>query len=184
MLSDRDIIENIKKGDLSLDPFNEELIQPASIDIRIGSEFRVFQNHKYAFIDPSINQESLTTKLMVSDKFILHPGEFVLGTTLEYIKLGNLAARLEGKSSLGRLGLLTHATAGFIDPGFEGHITLELSNAANLPIIIYPGMKIGQLAFFELSSNPTNLYGADVLGSHYFGQTGPTSSKSHENFTI
>lgn len=183
MLSDRDILKEINEGSISLSPFNEELIQPASIDVRISNEFRVFKNHKYKVIDPAVKQD-LTTPITVEDYFVLHPGEFVLSSTLEYVKIKNLASRLEGKSSLGRLGLLTHATAGFIDPGFEGHITLELSNTANLPILLYPGMRIGQLAFFYLSSPPINLYGSSALGSHYFKQTGPTSSRIHENFNL
>lgn len=182
MLSDRDILKAVEDNIINIDPFDKKLLQPSSIDIRISKYFRTFQNHKYTVIDPAINQPELTEEVVAGEYFVLHPGEFVLGSTLEKVSLGSVAARLEGKSSLGRLGLLTHATAGFIDPGFEGHITLELSNTANLPIILYPGMRIGQLAFFSLSSPPINMYGSEKLGSHYFGQEGPTASRSHENF--
>jgi dCTP deaminase len=149
--------------------------------------FRLFDNHKYPFIDPREQQDELTRFVEVAsdEAFILHPGEFVLGSTYEYVSLPNdIAARLEGKSSLGRLGLLTHSTAGFVDPGFQGHVTLELSNVATLPIKLWPGMKIGQLCFFQLSSPSENPYGSEKYGSRYQGQRGPTASRSHLNFHI
>ncbi len=147
--------------------------------------FRVFENHKYPHIDPRSAQPDLTTLVEVDgeEPFILHPGEFVLGATLERVRLGNdIVARLEGKSSLGRVGLLIHSTAGFVDPGFDGYLTLELSNVANLPIAIYPGMKIGQISFYQLSTDADNPYGSDAAGSKYQGQRGPTPSRIHEDF--
>src|SRR5690606_5675012 len=161
LLSDRDLTVAIKTGELRLDPFEPELLQPSSIDVRLDRLFRVFNNHLYTHIDPSVRQDDLTTLVEVTDgePFVLHPGEFVLASTLEVITLGDqLAGRLEGKSSLGRLGLLTHSTAGFIDPGFSGHVTLELSNVATLPIRLWPGMRIGQLAIFRLASPAENKY--------------------------
>lgn len=167
-------------------PYDPHMIQPASIDIRLDRYFRLFDNHKYAVIDPAENQDQLTRVVDVGNDapFVLHPGEFVLGSTLERISLpDDVAARLEGKSSLGRLGLLTHSTAGFIDPGFDGHVTLELSNTATMPILLYPGMKIGQLCFFQLSSPAQRPYGSGAEGSRYQGQRGPTASKSYLHFT-
>ncbi len=161
------------------------MIQPSSIDVRLDRYFRLFDNHKYAVIDPSEEQPDLTRLVEVEtdDSFILHPGEFVLGSTFENVTLpDDVAARVEGKSSLGRLGLLTHATAGFVDPGFDGHVTLELSNVATLPIRLWPGMKIGQLCFFRLTSAAEHPYGSAERGSHYQGQRGPTASRSHQNF--
>lgn len=161
------------------------MVQPSSIDVRLDRFFRLFDNHKYAIIDPSQDQPDLTRLLEVDPEegFILHPGEFVLGSTYEQVGLpDDVAARLEGKSSLGRLGLLTHSTAGFIDPGFEGHVTLELSNMATLPIRLWPGMKIGQLCFFRLTSPAERPYGAGATFSRYHGQRGPTASRSHLNF--
>jgi dCTP deaminase len=151
----------------------------------VGDGFRVFVNHRYSQIDPRDPQPDLTQLVEVGDgeHFMLHPGEFVLGSTLERVKLGNaVVARLEGKSSLGRLGLLIHSTAGFIDPGFEGHITLELSNVATLPIAIYPGMKIGQISFYQMTTEADVPYGSPLLGSKYQGQSGPTASRSHQDF--
>ncbi|HRQ00019.1 MAG TPA: dCTP deaminase, partial [Terrimesophilobacter sp.] len=162
-----------------------DMIQPASIDVRLDHYFRLFDNHKYPHIDPAQDQPELTRLVEVDPghPFILHPGEFVLGSTFELVTLpDDVAARLEGKSSLGRLGLLTHSTAGFIDPGFSGHVTLELSNVATLPITLWPGMKIGQLCFFRMSSAAENAYGSDKYGSRYQGQRGPTASRSHQNF--
>jgi dCTP deaminase len=161
------------------------MIQPSSIDVRLDKFFRLFDNHKYPFIDPAEEQPDLTRGLEVveGEPFILHPGEFVLGSTFEQVTLpDDIAARLEGKSSLGRLGLLTHSTAGFVDPGFSGHVTLELSNVATLPIKLWPGMKIGQLCFFRLSSSSENPYGSEKYGSRYQGQRGPTASRSWKNF--
>ena len=185
LLSDRDIKAEIESGQIALDPYAPEMVQPASIDIRLDRIFRVFENHRYPHIDPAEEQPDLT-RLVEPDRgepFILHPGEFVLGSTFEVITLGDsMAARLEGKSSLGRLGLLTHSTAGFIDPGFSGHVTLEFSNVATLPIKLWPGMKIGQFCFFRLSSPAENPYGSSGYGSRYQGQRGPTPSRSSLNF--
>ena len=185
LLSDRDIAAEIKTGRVQVEPFEPKMIQPSSVDVRLDRFFRVFENHRYEVIDPSIEQPDLTREVAVApdDFFILHPGEFVLASTYEVITLpDDIAGRLEGKSSLGRLGLLTHSTAGFIDPGFSGHITLELSNVANLPVKLYPGMKIGQLCLIKLSSAAEHPYGSAVYGSRYQGQRGPTPSKSWLNF--
>lgn len=185
LLSDRDIKSEIASGRVGVDPFQVEMVQPSSVDVRLDRFFRVFENHKYSEIDPSTEQSDLTREVEVGadEHFILHPGEFVLASTYEVITLPNdIAGRLEGKSSLGRLGLLTHSTAGFIDPGFSGHITLELSNVANLPVKLFPGMKIGQLCLFRLSSNAEHPYGSEIYGSRYQGQRGPTPSKSWLNF--
>jgi dCTP deaminase len=186
LLSDRDIRAEVKADRLRLQPWNPELVQPSSIDVRLDRYFRVFNNSQYTHIDPALQQDELTTLVEPAgdEPFVLHPGEFVLGSTLEVVTLpDDLASRLEGKSSLGRLGLITHATAGFIDPGFSGHITLELSNVANLPITLWPGMKIGQLCVFRLSSPAEHPYGSERHGSRYQGQRGPTPSRSHRNFT-
>ena len=185
LLSDRDIAAEIKNGRVKVEPFEAKMIQPSSVDVRLDRFFRVFENHRYEVIDPSIEQSELTREVAVapSEFFILHPGEFVLASTYEVITLpDDIAGRLEGKSSLGRLGLLTHSTAGFIDPGFSGHITLELSNVANLPVKLYPGMKIGQLCLIKLSSPAEHPYGSAIYGSRYQGQRGPTPSKSWLNF--
>jgi dCTP deaminase len=186
LLSDRDLKAALASGRMGLTPYDEAMIQPSSIDVRLDRFFRVFANHRYTHIDPAIQQDDLTELVEVPDDeaFLLHPGEFVLGSTLEVITLGDdLASRLEGKSSLGRLGLLTHSTAGFIDPGFSGHVTLELSNVANLPIKLYPGMKIGQICVLPLSSPSEHPYGSAVYGSRYQGQRGPTPSRSFQRFT-
>jgi dCTP deaminase len=185
LLSDRDIKAEIAAGRVKVEPFDGAMIQPSSVDVRLDRFFRVFENHKYSVIDPSIEQPDLTREVAVeaNEEFILHPGEFVLASTYEIITLpDDIAGRLEGKSSLGRLGLLTHSTAGFIDPGFSGHITLELSNVANLPVKLFPGMKIGQLCLIKLSSPAENPYGSALYGSRYQGQRGPTASKSWLNF--
>jgi len=185
LLSDRDIKSEVASGRVGIDPFHVEMVQPSSVDVRLDRFFRVFENHRYSEIDPSTEQPDLTREVEVSpeEHFILHPGEFVLASTYEVITLPHdIAGRLEGKSSLGRLGLLTHSTAGFIDPGFSGHITLELSNVANLPVKLFPGMKIGQLCLFKLSSNAEHPYGSAIYGSRYQGQRGPTPSKSWLNF--
>jgi dCTP deaminase len=185
LLSDRDIRAEIEGGRVKVEPFSEKMIQPSSVDVRLDRFFRVFENHKYSVIDPSIEQSELTREVAVNpdEHFILHPGEFVLASTYEVISLpDDIAGRLEGKSSLGRLGLLTHSTAGFIDPGFSGHITLELSNVANLPVKLFPGMKIGQLCLIKLSSAAEHPYGSQIYGSRYQGQRGPTPSKSWLNF--
>ncbi|AOZ72175.1 dCTP deaminase [Boudabousia tangfeifanii] len=186
LLSDGDLTAELSAGRIGLDPLDLSLVQPASIDVRLDRYFRLFDNHKYAVIDPKADQSDLTHMVDAGESgpFVLHPGEFVLGATLETVTLpDDIAARLEGKSSLGRLGLLTHSTAGFIDPGFSGQVTLELSNTATMPILLYPGMKIGQLCFFRLSAPAQKPYGQGATGSRYQGQRGPTPSRSHLNFT-
>ena len=171
MLSDVDIKNSINNKDIEISPLIEDFIQPSSVDLRVGADFRVFENHKYSHIDPKSKQDDLTTLVTSSteEPFVLHPGEFVLGTTFE-------------KVSLGRIGLLIHSTAGFVDPGFSGYLTLELSNVANLPIKIYPEMKIGQISFYYLNSPSESKYGSDIYGSKYQGQEGPTPSRSHNDF--
>ena len=186
LLSDRDLKAALASGRMGLAPYDEAMVQPSSVDVRLDRYFRVFANHRYTHIDPAIAQDDLTELVEPEgeEPFILHPGEFVLGSTLEVISLGDdLAARLEGKSSLGRLGLLTHSTAGFIDPGFSGHVTLELSNVANLPIMLYPGMKIGQICVLPLTSPAEHPYGSSVYGSRYQDQRGPTPSRSYLRFS-
>jgi len=185
LLSDRDIRAEIAADRVRLDPLDLAMLQPSSVDVRLDRYFRVFENHRYPHIDPALEQPDLTRLVEpdADEPFILHPGEFVLGSSLESVGLpDDVAARLEGKSSLGRLGLLTHSTAGFIDPGFAGHVTLELSNVATLPIKLWPGMKIGQLCFFRLSSPSEHPYGSGEYGSRYQGQRGPTPSRSFLNF--
>ena len=185
ILSDVSIRAALELGRIEIDPFDATMVQPSSIDVRVDRYFRVFENHRYALIDPKEPQEDLTTEVEteVDQPFVLHPSEFVLGSTLEVVRLGeDVVARLEGKSSLGRLGLLIHSTAGFVDPGFEGHLTLELSNVANLPIAIYPGMRIGQLSFYELTTAAEHPYGSRQAGSKYQGQRGPTPSRIHKDF--
>ncbi len=185
LLSDRDIQAEIAAGRVQLDPFDTAMVQPSSVDVRLDRYFRVFENHRYPHIDPAQEQPELTRMVepQGEEPFILHPGEFALASTYEVVTLpDDVAGRLEGKSSLGRLGLLTHSTAGFIDPGFSGHVTLELSNVATLPIKLWPGMKIGQLCLFRLSSPAEHPYGSAKYGSRYQGQRGPTPSKSFLNF--
>ncbi len=187
LLSDREIRAGLDSGRIQLDPLNRNLVQPASIDVRLDRYFRLFDNHRYAVIDPAVEQPGLTRlhTAEMGEPFVLHPGEFILGSTYEQVTLGDdIAARLEGKSSLGRLGLLTHSTAGFIDPGFSGHVTLELSNTATMPIRLYPGMRVGQLCFFDLSSPAESPYGSSGIGSHYQGQRGPTPSRSYVRFEL
>ena len=185
LLSDRDIRKEIDSGRVVVEPYDAELVQPSSVDVRIDRYFRVFENHRYPHIDPSVEQAELTRLVepLGDDAFIPHPGEFALASTYEVVTLpDDVAARLEGKSSLGRLGLLTHSTAGFIDAGFSGHVTLELSNVATLPIKLWPGMKIGQLCFFRLSSPAEAPYGSGAAGSRYQDQRGPTPSRSFQGF--
>src|SRR5690348_4354476 len=185
VLSDATIARLLAEGRMEIDPYDDSLLQPSSVDVRVDRYFRVFHNARYPFIDVKQPQEELTEQVEVDgdQPFILHPGEFVLGSTLERLKLpDDLVARLEGKSSLGRLGLLIHSTAGFIDPGWDGHVTLELSNVANLPITIYHGMKIGQLSFVQLSEAAESPYGSSSIGSKYKGQEGPTPSRYYKNF--
>jgi dCTP deaminase len=186
LLSDRDILAELDAKRVQLDPFDAAMVQPSSVDVRLDRFFRVFENHRYPHIDPAEEQPDLTRQVEPEgdEPFILHPGEFVLGSTYELVTLpDDVAARLEGKSSLGRLGLLTHSTAGFIDPGFSGHVTLELSNVATLPIKLWPGMKIGQLCFFRLSSPAMRPYGSGQYASRYQGQRGPTASRSYLGFS-
>ena len=185
VLSDHDIREELEAGTLIVTPIGEDALQPASIDIRLDREFRVFRNHRESFIDPRRPVEELTEVETVEDDeaFVLHPGEFVLGSTLERVALpNNLVARVEGKSSLGRLGLLVHATAGYVDPGWDGHLTMELSNVANLPIKLYFAMKIGQLSFLQLRTPADRPYGSPGLHSKYQGQTGPTASRGWTDY--
>ena len=185
LLSDRDIRAEIESGRVKLDPYDPALIQPSSIDVRMDRFFRVFENHRYPHIDPAVEQPDLTRLIETDDDepFVLHPGEFVLGQTLERVSLpDDLVARLEGKSSLGRLGLVIHSTAGFVDPGFEGNLTLELSNLANLPITIYHGMPIGQISFMRMDGPVEHAYGAREAGSKYQGQAEPTASRFYLNF--
>jgi dCTP deaminase len=187
ILSDQSISEELAAGGIVIEPLGESAMQPSSVDLRVDRYFRVFRNDHTPYIDPKQAQEDLTELVEVGagpdDAFILHPGEFVLGSTLERVALGNdLVARLEGKSSLGRLGLLIHSTAGFVDAGWDGHLTLELSNVANLPIAIYPGMKIGQISFLRMTTEASTPYGSDKAGSKYKGQKGPTPSRYYLNF--
>ncbi len=186
LLSDYDIKARIKDETLSIAPYDEAMVQPSSVDVRLGRYFRTFENHRYTHIDPAEEQRGLTRLVNVEsgEAFILHPQQFVLASTYEAFSLpADLAGRLEGKSSLGRLGLVVHSTAGFVDPGFDGRITLELSNLAPLPIKLWPGMKIGQLCLMRMSSAAEFPYGHVVNGSHYQGQQGPTPSRSFDGFT-
>jgi dCTP deaminase len=185
VLADRDIAAAIGAGRVRIRPYDEADLQPSSVDLHLDRQFRVFRSNRYAFIDVRSPQPDLTELLSVTDDepFVLHPGEFVLGQTLEWVELpDDLVARLEGKSSLGRLGLLIHSTAGYVDPGWKGNLTLELSNVANLPIALYFGMKIGQISFFSMSSPVDRPYGSAGLGSHYQGQSEPTASAFHQDF--
>jgi dCTP deaminase len=185
ILSDRSIREEIQQGRIEIDPFDEANLQPSSVDLHVDRTFRTFHNARYPFIDVKKDMPELTELVEVEGDtpFILHPGEFVLGSTLERVRLpDDLVARLEGKSSLGRLGLLIHSTAGYVDPGWDGYLTLELSNVANLPITIYPAMKIGQISFFRLTSSAEHPYGSTGRGSKYQGQRGPTPSRFFEEF--
>jgi dCTP deaminase len=185
ILSDVSIRKALADGRIVIDPLDEAAIQPSSVDLRVDRYFRVFRNDTTPYIDPKLPQENLTELVEVAGDgaFILHPGEFVLGSTAERVKLADdMVARLEGKSSLGRLGLLIHSTAGFVDAGWDGYLTLELSNVANLPIAIYPGMKIGQISFLQMTTAAERPYGSDSTGSKYQGQRGPTPSRYYLNF--
>jgi dCTP deaminase len=186
ILSDRTILEEIGAGRIVIDPLDESCVQPSSVDLHLDRYFRVFLNHTTRVIDVKEDQDNLTELIKVEpdeEPFILHPGEFVLGSTSERVRLPeDLVGRLDGKSSLGRLGLLIHSTAGFVDPGFEGHLTLELANVANLPITLYPGMKIGQISFLRMTTPADAPYGSKGVGSKYQGQRGPTPSRYYENF--
>ena len=185
VLSDRTIRRLLAEGRIGIDPYEESLLQPSSVDVRVDRYFRVFRNSRYPYINVKEEQEELTELVEIEPEtpFILHPGEFVLGSTVERVAIpDDLVARLEGKSSLGRLGLLIHSTAGFIDPGWDGHVTLELSNVANLPITIYHGMKIGQISFMQMTEPAATPYGSATIGSKYKGQKGPTASRYWKNF--
>ncbi|MFT5531186.1 MAG: dCTP deaminase [Candidatus Poriferisodalaceae bacterium] len=185
ILSDRTIREEIEAGRIVIEPLDLTCIQPSSVDLHLDDTFRVFLNHNRRVIDVKEDQSELTEEVVVTgdDAFILHPGEFALGATLERVAIpDDLVGRIEGKSSLGRLGLLIHTTAGFVDAGWDGYLTLELSNVANLPITLYPGMKIGQISFIRMTTPADTPYGASSLGSKYRGQRGPTASRYHENF--
>lgn len=182
VLSDRTIREQILAGRIRIDPISESDIQPSSVDLHLGVRFQVFRNSRYPYIDPSMEQAGLTeiVEATVEEPFVLHPGEFVLAATVETLALpDDVVARLEGKSSLGRLGLLIHSTAGYIDPGWEGTITLELSNVANLPILLTPGMAIGQVSFMMMTTPVDRPYGSAGLRSRYQGQKDPTPSRGH-----
>lgn len=187
VLSDVTLRELIDAGRLLVDPYDPRMIQPASIDMRLDHRFRIFTNHRYDAIDPKRPMDDLTELLEIDrsgeEAFVLHPREFALAATVETVTLpDDLVGRFDGKSSLGRLGLITHQTAGFIDPGFSGQITLELSNAATLPIRLYPGMKIGQLSLMRMDRPVENPYGSGAAGSKYHGQQGPTPSEYWRNF--
>jgi dCTP deaminase len=185
VLSDRDIRGQLQAGRVRIDPYDAACLQPSSVDLHLDSDFRVFLNNRYPYIDVRSPQPDLTDLVSIDgdEPFILHPGEFVLGQTLEWVELpDDLVARLEGRSSLGRLGLLIHSTAGYVDPGWKGNLTLELSNVANLPIALYSGMKIGQISFFQMSSAVERPYGSRELGSRYQGQSSPTASQYYKDF--
>ena len=185
VLSDHTIKEELAKGRIVVEPLGEGCIQPASVDVHLDRRLLVFRNSRRPFIDVRDEMGDLTEMTEIEDEtpFILHPGEFVLASTLEYIELpDDLVARLEGKSSLGRIGLLIHSTAGYVDPGWKGHLTLELSNVANLPVTLYFGMKIGQISYLRLSTPADNPYGSSALGSKYQGQTEPTASRIYKDF--
>lgn len=186
ILSDRSLRSSLASGHIEIDPLGDGAIQPSSVDVRIGSQFRIFLNHTAAVIDVKQDLTDLTELVEVADgeRFVLHPGEFVLGSTFERISVpSDLVARIEGKSSLGRLGLLIHSTAGFVDAGWDGQITLELSNVANLPIMLYPQMKIGQISFMQMTTPADDPYGTLQAGSKYQGQRGPVASRYFENFS-
>src|SRR5215204_7225168 len=185
ILSDKTIRAELEAGGIVIEPLADDAIQPSSVDLHVDRFFRVFRNDTTPFIDPKLPQDDLTEFVEVDEgkAFILHPGEFVLGSTRERVALGDdLVARLEGKSSLGRLGLLIHSTAGFVDAGFDGPLTLELSNVANLPIAIYPGMPIGQISFLRMTTEAAAPYGSKETRSKYQGQRGPTPSRYYLNF--
>ena len=185
VLSDRDIRAALESGSVRIDPYDAQDLQPSSVDLHLDRSFRVFRNNRYPYIDVRVEPPDLTELLTVEDDepFILHPGEFVLGQTLEWVELpDDLVARLEGRSTLGRLGLLIHSTAGYVDPGWKGNLTLELSNVANLPIALYSGMRIGQISFFRMSSPVERPYGSPELRSRYQGQKEPTASAYHRDF--
>ena len=185
VLSDRDIRAALEEGRIRIDPFDPAFLQPSSVDLHLDRDFRVFRNNRYAFIDPREPQPDLTEVVTVTDDepFMLHPGEFVLGQTLEWVELpDDIVARLEGKSSLGRLGLLIHSTAGYVDPGWKGKLTMQMTNVARLPVTLYAGMRIAQISFLRLTTPADRPYGSSGLGSKYQGQQEPTASRYNENF--
>ena len=185
VLSDRDIRAALQAGRVRIDPYDASCLQPSSVDLHLDADFRVFRNNRYPYIDVRASQPDLTELITIEadEPFILHPNEFVLGQTLEWVELpDDLVSRLEGKSSLGRLGLLIHSTARYVDPGWKGNLTLELSNVANLPIALYRGMKIGQISFFKMSSPVERPYGSRELGSKYQGQSRPTESQFYRDY--
>lgn len=185
VLSDRTIRDKLNQGSIIIRPLGEGCIQPASVDVHLDRQVLVFRNNRVPYVDIRSNPEQLTEMVVIGDDdpFMLHPGEFVLGSTLEHVELpADLVARLEGKSSLGRIGLLIHSTAGYVDPGWKGHLTLELSNVSNLPITLYHRMKIGQISFLELTTPADRLYGSAELGSKYQGQQEPTASRIFKEF--
>lgn len=186
VLSDRTIKEEIAKKRIIIEPLDLSCIQPASVDIHLDKKLRVFRSWRSPFyIDVKRNLEDLTEIVEIEDEnpFFLQPGEFVLGSTMEDITLpDDIVGRLEGKSSLGRIGLLIHSTAGYVDPGWQGHLTLELSNVARLPVTLYSGMKIGQVSFIRLTSAAERVYGDEGLGSKYQGQKEPTASRYYKDF--
>lgn len=185
VLSDKTIREQLAAGRIIIRPLDPACVQPSSVDLHLSGQFRVFRNTRYPYIDVRCNQDGLTelVEIKPDEPFILHPGEFVLGSTVEWVGLpDDIVGRLEGKSSLGRLGLIIHSTAGYVDPGWQGRLTLELSNVANLPITLYDGMRIGQISFLRMTTPVEHPYGSAVLGSKYQGQQGPTASRSHEDF--
>ena len=185
VLSDHSIKLEMAKGRIVIDPCDPDDIQPSSVDLHLGADFQVFRNSRYPYIDPAREQPGLTERVVanVEEPFVLHPGEFSLGTTVERIALPeDVVGRLEGKSSLGRLGLLIHSTAGYVDPGWDGTLTLELSNVANLPILLVPGMKIGQISFSQMTTPVERPYGHPDLGSKYRGQSDATPSRMHLNW--
>ncbi len=186
ILSDRTIREALEVGRIAIDPLDDSAVQPSSVDVRLDHRFLVFRNHTRGIIDVKDDLSDLTEAVEATDErpLILHPGEFVLGSTLERLALpDDLVARLEGKSSLGRLGLLIHSTAGFVDAGWDGQITLELSNVASLPITLYPGMRVGQVSFMQMTTAAENPYGSGPVGSKYQGQVGPRPSQYWKNFS-
>ncbi|MBI2581358.1 dCTP deaminase [Candidatus Woesearchaeota archaeon] len=185
LLSDKSIKEAVKACRIVIRPYFEDCVQPSSIDIHLDNKFLLFNRAKHGVIDVKQKQDELMTAVEVKEgePFMLHPGEFVLGSTLESLKLPNdIAGRIEGKSSLGRLGLLIHSTAGYVDPGWEGNLTLELSNVSPLPITLYYKMKIGQISFTQMTTPVDRPYGSKGLGSHYQGQKVPVASRFHEEF--
>jgi dCTP deaminase len=180
VLSDGTIRRLVQEGRIRIDPWDPGMLQPASVDLRLGRSFRVFENHKVTAIDLADPPSGLTEKVEVrpDESFVIHPGEFVLGRTEEHVELADdLVARIEGKSSLGRLGLIVHATAGFVDPGFKGTLTLEITNLTRVPIVLWPGKPIAQLSFIGLDRPAERPYGHPELGSHYHGQVDATESR-------